>query len=166
MINVDFHSKDAIINAFPDEVACLAHLEQLRWDGFVTSPFDAISTVYHCSNNRFRCKNTGKYFNAKTGTIFHNSKIELQKWFIAIWIVSRRTRGITSVELAEELQLTQKSAWFMLQRIKKGLNPESLKKKPKNRLKKKMEAADISKIAVAPDSDRLQMHQWLELLKK
>jgi len=166
MINVDFHSKDDIIKTFPDETTCMQHLEQLRWNGFVSSPFDPISVVYSCSNNRFRCKNTGKYFNAKTGTLFHNSKIELQKWFIAIWIVSRRTRGITSVELAEELQVTQKSAWFMLQRIKKGLNPESLKKKPKNRPKKKMEAADISKITVVADADRLQMHQWLELLKK
>jgi len=166
MINVDFQSKEDIIKAFPSEEACMVHLEQLRWNGFVTSPFDAISTVYHCSNSRFRCKNTGKYFNAKTGTLFHNSKIELQKWFIAIWIVSRRKRGITSVELAEELDVTQKSAWFMLQRIKKGLDPENLKKKAKNRPKTKLEAADISKITVVPDADRLHMHQWLELLKK
>ena len=166
MINVDFKSKDAIIAAFPDEAACIAHLEQLRWGGFVTSPFDAVSTVYSCANNRYRCKNTGKYFNAKTGTLFHNSRIPLQKWFLAIWIVSRNKRGITSVALADELGLTQKTAWFALERIKAGLQPESMQKTRKKAAKKNKEPQNIANISVIADKDRMAMHEWLQILKK
>jgi len=166
MINTDFKTKGELINAFPDESSCLAQLEQLRWNGHIRSPFDPISIVYHCSNNRYRCKNTGKYFNAKTGTLFHNSKVPLQKWFLAIWIISKRQRGITSVALAEELQLTQKTAWFLLQRIHEYLDIEKKKKrkkKPIGKIKKELTAANIP---VVVETDRMPMHEWLQLLKK
>jgi transposase-like protein len=60
----------------------------MRWGGIVESPFDSESKVYKCSKNRYKCKNTGKYFNAKTGSMFENSKISLQKWFLAIWLLT------------------------------------------------------------------------------
>lgn len=65
MINQDFKSILDLINAFPNEEACIKHLEELRWDGIVSSPFDSTSKVYSCSRNRYRCKNTSKYFNVK-----------------------------------------------------------------------------------------------------
>jgi|SRR6218665_1337372 len=163
MINIDFPSKDDIINAFPDEISCLRHLEYLRWKDIVISPFDSFSTVYTCSNNRFRCKNTGKYFNAKTGTLFYNSKIPLQKWFLAIWVISRRKRGITSVELAEEIAITQKSAWYMLQRINSQLQLSNPKPGRKNAPKKSKSPADITVII---DKDKMNMLDWLEKMKK
>lgn len=118
MINQDFKSILDLIKAFPDEQTCIDHLEALRWNGNVVSPFDATSKVYKCKGNKYRCKNTGKYFNVKTDTLFDNTKIELQKWFLAIWIVTSHKKGISSLQLGRDLDITQKSAWFMLQRIR------------------------------------------------
>jgi transposase-like protein len=118
MINQDFKSILDLIKAFPDEQTCIDHLETLRWNGNVVSPFDTISKVYKCAGNKYRCKNTGKYFNVKTDTLFDNTKIKLQKWFLAIWIVTSHKKGISSLQLGRDLDITQKSAWFMLQRIR------------------------------------------------
>lgn len=66
MINKDFNSILELISTFDTEDKCLEHLEELRWNGHVVSPFDAYSKVYKCANGKYRCKNTGKYFNVKT----------------------------------------------------------------------------------------------------
>lgn len=118
MINQDFKSILDLIKSFPNEQTCIDHLETLRWNGNVVSPFDASSKVYNCKGNKYKCKNTGKYFNVKTDTLFDNTKIELQKWFLAIWIVTSHKKGISSLQLGRDLNITQKSAWFMLQRIR------------------------------------------------
>ncbi|TDP04074.1 hypothetical protein [Flavobacterium sp. 245] len=118
MINEDFTSIFDLIKTFPNEQTCIEHLEILRWNGQVISPFDSNSKVYKCKNNKYRCKNSGKYFNVKTDTLFDNTKIELQKWFLAIWIITSRKEGISSLQLGRDLNITQKSAWFMIQRIR------------------------------------------------
>lgn len=118
MINTNFNSILELIKEFKDEQTCINHLEELRWNGDVISPFDQTSKVYKCKNNKYRCKNTGKYFNVKTGTLFDNSKIELQKWFLAIWLITSHKKGISSLQLHKDIHVTQKTAWFMLQRIR------------------------------------------------
>lgn len=118
MITAEFKSILDLIKAFPDEQSCINHLEDLRWDGNVVSPFDPNSKVYNCKGNKFKCKNTGKYFNVRTGTLFDNTKIELQKWFISIFLVTSHKKGISSLQLGRDLDITQKTAWFMLQRIR------------------------------------------------
>jgi len=84
----------------------------------VVSPFDPTSKVYVCKDNKYRCKNTGKYFNVRTATLFDNTKIELRKWFLAIYIVTSHNKGISSLQLSRDIDVTQKTAWFMLQRIR------------------------------------------------
>ncbi|HWY11637.1 MAG TPA: IS1595 family transposase [Bacteroidia bacterium] len=118
MININFNSILDLLKAFPDEQTCIDHLTILRWNGNVVSPFDADSKVYTCKDNKYRCKNTGKYFNVRTATLFDNTKIELQKWFLAIYIVTSHKKGISSLQLAKDINVTQKTAWFMLQRIR------------------------------------------------
>ncbi len=66
----DFKSVVELLDTFKDEQSCIEHLECLPWDGNVVSPFAPTSVVYKCKNNRYRCKNTGKYFNVKTNTLF------------------------------------------------------------------------------------------------
>jgi transposase-like protein len=117
MINIEFKSIRELIKAFPDEATCISHLEQLRWNGDVVSPFDATSKVYTTARG-FKCKNTGKYFNVRTSTLFDNTKIELQTWFIAIYLITGHKKGISSLQLSRDLNVTQKTAWFMLQRIR------------------------------------------------
>jgi hypothetical protein len=118
MLNKDFTSILELIKAFPDEQTCITHLEELRWNGNVVSPFDSNSKVYKCKNNKYRCKNTGKYFNVRTSTLFDNTKIELVKWFMAIYLVTAHKKGISSLQLSRDIDVTQKTAWFMLQRIR------------------------------------------------
>lgn len=118
MINTNFDTILDLINAFPDEQACIDCLEQIRWNGNVVSPFDNTSKVYKCAGNKYRCKNTAKYFNVKTQTLFDNSKVKLQKWFLAIWLVTSHKKGISSIQLSKDIGTTQKTAWFMLQRIR------------------------------------------------
>lgn len=118
MINCEFKSIIELINSFPSQQACIDHLEEIRWNGDVVSPFDSSSKVYSCKNNRYRCKNTGKYFNVKTSTLFDNTKIPLQKWFLAIWLITSHKKGISSVQLSKDLDVTQKTAWFLLHRIR------------------------------------------------
>lgn len=118
MFNKEIKSVFDLIKTFPDQQSCIDHLELLRWNGKVVSPFDETSKVYNCKGNKYKCKNTGKYFNVKTSTIFHNTKIDLRKWFLAIWLVTSHKKGISSLQLGRNLNITQKSAWFMLQRIR------------------------------------------------
>jgi transposase-like protein len=118
MFNQEVKSVLHLIKAFPDQQSCIDHLEVLRWNGNVVSPFDETSKVYNCRGNKYKCKNSGKYFNVKTNTIFDNTKIDLQKWFLAIWLVTSHKKGISSLQLGRDLDITQKSAWFMLQRIR------------------------------------------------
>jgi len=128
MINKDFKSILDLLKAFPNEQACIDHLTNLRWNGNVVSPFDPASKVYVCKNNRYKCKNSGKYFNVKTATMFDNTKVELQKWFLAIYLITSHSKGISSVQLSKDLDVTQKTAWFMLQRVRNcfGIDTEQL----------------------------------------
>lgn len=102
------------------EQSCIKYLEKRRWKGIITSPFDPNSKVYKCAGNKYKCKNTGKYFNAKTGTIFENSKISLWKWFYTLYVFVNHKKGISSHQLAKDLNITQKSAWFVLHRLRVG----------------------------------------------
>ncbi|MFC1659600.1 IS1595 family transposase [Pseudomonadota bacterium] len=122
MINQDFNTILELLQVFHNEQICIEHLEEIRWGGNVISPFDKDSKVYNCKGNKYRCKNTGRYFNAKTNTLFDNTKVKLQKWFLTIWIVTSHKKGISSCQLAKDIGVTQKTAWFMLQRIRKCFN--------------------------------------------
>jgi hypothetical protein len=118
MINLEFKSVIELVRTFSSEEICVKHLEQLRWNGVVVSPFDESSKVYKCAGNKYKCKNTGKYFNVRTATLFDNTKIELQTWFMAIFLITTHSKGISSVQLSKDLNVTQKTAWFMLHRVR------------------------------------------------
>lgn len=104
---------------------CIKFLEDLIWDGVPVSPFDKTSKVYKCKNGRYKCKNTGNYFTVTTGTIFENTKLELIVWFEVIFYMNAQRRGISSTLLARHLGITQKTAWFMLQKIRSAMQFEN-----------------------------------------
>ncbi|HVU54304.1 MAG TPA: IS1595 family transposase [Puia sp.] len=124
----EFKSLIDLLKKFPDEKTCIEHLEAIRWEGNVVSPFDPVSKVYKCAGFKYKCKNTGKYFNVRTGTIFEDSKVPLQKWFMAIYIASSHKKGISSHQLAKDVEITQKSAWFLLHRIRYAFGHENFQK--------------------------------------
>ena len=114
----EFKSIFDLLKAFPTEQSCIEHLERLSWGDTPISPFDTSSKVYKCAGNKYKCKSTGKYFNVRTGTIFDNTKIPLQKWFLALYVFSSHKKGISSHQLAKDISVTQKSAWFLLHRLR------------------------------------------------
>lgn len=124
----EFKSIFDLLKAFPTEQACIDHLENLSWGGNPVSPFDAASKVYKCAGNKYKCKNTGKYFNVRTGTIFDNTKIPLQKWFLALYVFSSHKKGISSHQLAKDISVTQKSAWFLLHRLRYAFDHPNFQK--------------------------------------
>ena len=113
----DFNSLFDLVQIFSSEEKCIEYLESVRWKDGVISPFDPTSKVYKCSKG-YWCKNTNKVFNVKTRTIFENTKISLQKWFMAIWLITSHKKGISSIQLSKDIHVTQKTSWFMLQRIR------------------------------------------------
>lgn len=124
-----FSTVDDLVAYFSEEAVCIEHLERIRWNDDIVSPFDDTSKIYACKNKRYRCRNTGKYFNVKTATVFHNTKVELQKWFVAIWLMVHK-ENVTSGELAKNISVTQKTAWLMQKRISKYLGQNGKKSIP------------------------------------
>lgn len=124
----EFKSIMDLLQRFPTEQSCIDHLEAIRWVDGIVSPFEPESKVYKCAGNRYKCKSTGKYFNVRTGTIFEDTKVGLQKWFMAIYLVNSHKKGISSHQLAKDIDITQKSAWFLLHRIRYAFGHENFKK--------------------------------------
>jgi transposase-like protein len=103
----------------------------LRWTDGIICPHCAGKRVSYLSTRRiWKCmaKDCHKQFSVKTGTIFEDSPIALDKWLIAIWLVVNCKNGISSYELQRDLKVTQKSAWFMLHRIRLALRNGSWEK--------------------------------------
>lgn len=107
---------------FPDEDSCIRYFERMRWKDGVVSPFDPTSKVYKCKGNKYKCRNTGKYFDVKTGTAFANTKLPLRYWFYAMFLFLSHKRGVSSCQLARDLGVTQKTAWNMLSKLRKYMD--------------------------------------------
>lgn len=96
--DIKVNSIPALYKQFPNEEACIKYLEDFNWHGKPISPFDKTSKVYKLKNGNYRCKNTGKNFTVKTGTMFEKTKIDLQRWFVAIWLVINHKAGLSSYQ--------------------------------------------------------------------
>ena len=103
---------------FPDEESCIRYFEKMRWGDEIVSPYDASSKIYKCGNGKYKCKNTGRYFDVRTGTAFANTKLPMRAWFYAMMLFLSHKRGISSCQLAKDLGITQKTAWKMLHKIR------------------------------------------------
>lgn len=124
-MNEKIKSKDDIDKVFSDEKACIKYLEELFWKGTPVSPFDPTSKVYKCKNGKYKCKNTGKYFTVKTGTIFEGTKLELKKWFTIIWYEATQKGGLSSMLLKRLTGHTQKTTWTILHKLRECMKCEN-----------------------------------------
>lgn len=113
------------IRYFADQDNCLNYMIRLRWpDGTVRCPKCSRTDVVFLKNQRkWQCKSVHHHrqFSAKVGTIFEDSPIPLDKWLVAVWMLSNCRNGVSSYEIARTLGVTQKTGWFMLHRIRLGL---------------------------------------------
>lgn len=112
--------------AFPDEQSAIDHFTAIRWKKGAFCPHCDSGKVYHFSDARtHKCGDCRKRFSIKVGTIFEDSKIELRKWFMAIWLITSHKKGIASTQLAKDIGVTQKTAWFMTHRLRHAAQTKS-----------------------------------------
>jgi transposase-like protein len=115
----------AAVRYFEDEAVCRDFLAGLRWPNGVVCPFCQSEKVGHiATRSLWRCKDCRKQFSVKKGTIFEDSPIPLSKWLPAIWLYSAGKKGRSSHQLARDLGITQKSAWFMSHRIRLAMETD------------------------------------------
>jgi transposase-like protein len=110
-----------IFELYPDEAAARAYLEKRRWPTGVSCPFCAeANRITPRRDGFYRCNACKHDFTVRTGTIFERSHIELHKWIYAMYLLMTARKGVSSLQLGKEIGVTQKSAWFMLQRIREA----------------------------------------------
>ena len=120
-----YDSLIAVIKAFPDEETCINHLENLRWPkGIIVCPCcGSTRKIYHVGRNHiYKCADCNKQFSVRKNTIFEESRLPLQKWFLAAWLITSNRKGIASTQLSREIGVSQKTAWFMLGRLREVAN--------------------------------------------
>jgi len=109
---------------FSTNEKCRLYLEEQRWNGTPCCPFCGTVKVTRLKDGkRFQCneKECRKQFSVTVGTVAENTKIPLTKWFLAMYILSNHSKGISSLQLASWLGVTQKTAWFLNHRIREML---------------------------------------------
>lgn len=112
---------------FSDPLVCHEFMVKTRWQGEVKCPRCGSSEVGVFSGKRMvsNCKSCKKQFTVKVGTIFEDSPLPLTKWLPAVWMICNAKNGVSSCELGRSIGVTQKTAWFMLHRIRKAMQDGS-----------------------------------------
>lgn len=117
------------IQHFSDEQVCIDAVAAMRWPDGVQCPHCLAFKPYYLKNQkRWKCRECRKQFSVKVNSIFEDSPISLTKWLPALWLLVNCKNGISSHELARDLGVTQKTAWFILHRLRLGLETKSLAK--------------------------------------
>lgn len=129
----EFNSFAKMLEVLPDETACREYLELIRWNNIPRCP-DCGSTEHYLLKTKGifkgmrKCSNCKVRYTVTLGTMFEGSHIPLRKWFIAIYLFSSHKKGVSSHQLAKDLGLTQKTAWFMLGRIRHAFKLKTIVK--------------------------------------
>src|SRR5207302_8061721 len=114
------------IRYFADVDVCRDFVAQLRWpDGPICPRCEAKEIGFISSRSLWRCKACKYEFTVKKGTIFEDSPIPLSKWFPAIWLLTAGKKSRSSHQLAKDLGVTQRTAWFMAHRIRLAMETDS-----------------------------------------
>lgn len=113
-----------LFQMFPDETAARKWLENIRWpDGERHCPHCGSVKTAAVKNEKpmpYHCGDCREYFSVKTNTVMHSSKVPLQKWVIAMYLLSTSLKGVSSMKLHRDLGMTQKTAWALAQKIRQG----------------------------------------------
>lgn len=117
---VEFQSLFGLLRAIPDEQAAVDYFTAVRWSKGEFCPLcGSARRIFHFADKRnHKCGDCRRRFSIKVGTIFQDTKIPLQKWLVAVWLITSHKKGIASTTLARDIQVTQKTAWFMLHRLR------------------------------------------------
>lgn len=118
------------IQYFSDEQVCIDAVAVMRWPDGARCPDclgEAAKNPYYLkTQKRWKCRNCRRQFSVKVGTIFEDSPISLQKWLPALWMLTSCKNGVSSWELHRSLGVSQKTAWFMLHRLRLAVKSPDL----------------------------------------
>ena len=114
------HDFFAFFERFPDEKSCREYLEKRLWKNGPFCPHcQYTQKIYRYKDGRlFKCGKCKRQFQVTTNTIYENSNLPLRKWFLAYYLISTNKKGISSIQLAKALGITQKSAWYLAHKIR------------------------------------------------
>lgn len=122
----------AAVRYFSDPKVCFETMLTTKYpDGKITCPKcggDKVGVIRSRSLLQCKAKECRKQFSVKVGTIFEDSPLGLDKWFVAVWCIANAKNGISSCELARALEVTQKTAWFMLHRVRLAMKTGTFRK--------------------------------------
>ena len=114
-----------IFEKFPNQEACIAHLENVRWGNEPHCPHCDSTRVARKAEGakigRWNCHDCKSSFNVLSKTVFQKTKIPLQKWFLGISLVLNAKKSLSSHQLARDLNLTRQTAWYMKMRIRRAM---------------------------------------------
>ena len=118
-MTTNFKNLIQLLDYFKDEATCVNYLSVSRWGDTPACPHCGNVGAY-ITNRGYKCKakECHKKFTVTTGTVFENTKIDLRYWFAAIYLATAHKKGISSLQLSRDLNITQKTAWFLLHRIR------------------------------------------------
>jgi transposase-like protein len=132
METVKLNDKSDLVEAmryFSDPMACLETVSKAKWPNGPECPKCNSKKLSFIKTRRtWTCLDCRKQFSVKVGTIFEDSAIGLDKWLVAMWLLGNCKNGVSSYEVARDLNVTQKSAWFMLQRLRYAMHTGSINK--------------------------------------
>lgn len=111
-----------VYREFPSQNDCISHLEKIRWGEKPQCPYCKSSRFTPCKDKqRHHCNACNTSFSVTVGTIFHKTKIDLQRWFVAISLVLNAKKGISARQLARDIGVNKNTAWSMLMRIRRAM---------------------------------------------
>ena len=112
---------------FPNEEKAAEYFEKLRWGEVIICPYCGSIHISRTKIMPYRCRDCRKHFSVRTGTALAESRLPLQKWLLAMYILTNSKKGVSSIQLAEYLGITQKSAWFLAHRLRESFVQDSTK---------------------------------------
>lgn len=125
-MQTEFRSLFDLFAAIPDEKVAIKYFAAIRWANREFCPHCGHDKVYPFSDGKtWKCAQCRQRFSIRVGTIFEDSKIPIRKWLAAIWMITSHRKGIASTQLARDIDVTQKTAWFMLHRLRHAARTRS-----------------------------------------
>jgi transposase-like protein len=129
-MKTEFESLYELFEAIPDEQAAIDYFKAIRWANGEFCPYCGHDKVYgfakgKTAGRQWKCAQCREKFSIRVGTIFEDSKIPLRKWLTAIWFITSHKKGIASTQLAKDIDVTQKTAWFMMHRLRHAARTRS-----------------------------------------
>ena len=109
-----------VYKTFPTQDACVIHLENVRWHGKPICPYCKSANTTPLQG-RHHCNNCNTSFSVTVGTIFHKTKVDFQKWFVAISLILNAKKGLSARQLARDIKVTKDTAWYMVMRIRRAM---------------------------------------------